>query len=77
MQQICVFVFVSILIVSFFVLLIMMIVLVITSEIEMEKMFNRFIKEIENEISNNKRVVDSFRKVKENSNGTYNKSQIK
>ncbi len=54
MQQDCIF----ILLVSFFlVLLMILMVSAIVSGIKTEKMFNQFIKEIENEIGYNKRVV--------------------
>ena len=69
MQQSCVFVF--ILIISFFLVLVMTLVIsTIISEIKMEKMFNQFIKEMENEIGYNKKVVDinNKRRIKDETN---------
>jgi hypothetical protein len=41
----------------------------IVSEIKMEKMFNQFIKEMENEIGYNKKVVDiNKRRIKDETN---------
>ena len=69
MQQRCVFVF--ILIISFFLILVMTLVIsTIISEIKMEKIFNQFIKEMENEIGYNKKVVDinNKRRIKDETN---------
>jgi len=68
MQQRCVFVF--ILIISFFLAVVTtLIISTITSEIKMEKMFNQFIKEMENEIGYNKKVVDiNKRRIKDETN---------